>query len=390
VAFPLTVFAATRLFAGLVTSAAAVDQRAFPNPESPGVHAETPIPANPGYWAATTNWDGQWYWTIAEHGYPEELPLGAGGAVERSPWAFYPLYPMLVRLVMAITRLPFEYAAPGVSMLAGAVGVALLHTLLLRLTGTFVARATTAAVCCYASAPVLQYAYPESLALLLLVGALSALAARRWALFLALAVLLALTRPVVVALAVALVAAALLPWPGERRIPAADRRRWLLLGVAVGLTSLLWPAIAAVRTGRWDAYLVTARAWTTQNGGIVPGIGVLSERFGPITAPAFALFALAVLAMALRPGAAAWGVPLRAWAVGYPAYLVGMTVPGASHPRYWLLSLVWLWPFPDALRTDSSTLRVLRRVLLGVVVVGGLAAQVWWIRDFWIPHRFTP
>ena len=92
----------------------------------------------------------------------------------------------------------------------------------------------------------------------------------------------------------------------------------------------------------------------------------------------------------LRPGAAAWGVPLRAWAVGYPAYLVGMTVPGASHPRYWLLSLVWLWPFPDALRTDSSTLRVLRRVLLGVVVVGGLAAQVWWIRDFWIPHRFTP
>ncbi len=62
----------------------------------------------------------QWYRTIVEHGYPQHLPT-LHGVVQENSWAFYPLYPSLVRLVMW-TGLPYATAASFVSLVCGAGG----------------------------------------------------------------------------------------------------------------------------------------------------------------------------------------------------------------------------------------------------------------------------
>ena len=58
-------------------------------------------------------WDGVWYERVAREGYPVQLPVDADtGAVTYSAWAFYPLYPYLVKVVM-VTGLPFTVAGLG-------------------------------------------------------------------------------------------------------------------------------------------------------------------------------------------------------------------------------------------------------------------------------------
>ena len=81
---------------------------------------------HPSY-AQTTGlfWDAGWYHRIADEGYPGELPVDAGGYVQQSAWAFFPLYPMLVRGLMAFTTLSWEVVAPTTSLLLGAGAVIL-------------------------------------------------------------------------------------------------------------------------------------------------------------------------------------------------------------------------------------------------------------------------
>ena len=51
-------------------------------------------------------WDASWYREIAEVGYPAGLPRGYDGQVTQSAWAFFPLFPMLVRGVTELTGGP--------------------------------------------------------------------------------------------------------------------------------------------------------------------------------------------------------------------------------------------------------------------------------------------
>ena len=53
------------------------------------------------YFDMTVLWDGSWYRQAAEHGYPIPLPIDpASGHVAQNTWAFYPLFPLLSRLIM--------------------------------------------------------------------------------------------------------------------------------------------------------------------------------------------------------------------------------------------------------------------------------------------------
>ena len=163
VRIPLGIFLLTRLVDGLMIAWFAREQVASGSIR--GWFVVHPTPASPGYLTALTNFDGQWYQQIAEHGYPTVLRRWSRGA---EPWAFYPLYPSLVRGLMELTGLPFAAAATLVSMTCGAVAVCLLYRLLLRTGGRFTATATVLALCVYPAAPILQAAYTESLALLVI------------------------------------------------------------------------------------------------------------------------------------------------------------------------------------------------------------------------------
>lgn len=52
-------------------------------------------------------WDAQWYWLVAEDGYPTELPLTDAGDVAENAWAFMPV---------------FAYAAKGIGLVLGSWG----------------------------------------------------------------------------------------------------------------------------------------------------------------------------------------------------------------------------------------------------------------------------
>ena len=61
------------------------------------------------YFDMTVLWDGSWYRTIAEQGYPHQLPLDpVSGTPSQNAWAFYPLFPMLSRGLMGLTGLSFS------------------------------------------------------------------------------------------------------------------------------------------------------------------------------------------------------------------------------------------------------------------------------------------
>ena len=54
-----------------------------------------------------TQWDADWYLSIADHGYAHQL----GTAFDANNLAFFPLYPVLVKAVAALT--PGSRATPG-------------------------------------------------------------------------------------------------------------------------------------------------------------------------------------------------------------------------------------------------------------------------------------
>src|SRR5699024_3521167 len=96
--------------------------------QDPVVYDEPDVPL---YFQFATLWDGQWYERIATQGYPQELPTGADGQVRQNPWAFYPIFPMLARGVMALTGWPFSVAGTLVAVVLG-YGAAILVAGLLR------------------------------------------------------------------------------------------------------------------------------------------------------------------------------------------------------------------------------------------------------------------
>jgi hypothetical protein len=126
----------------------------------------------PPFFDVAILWDGKWYQRIALEGYPDRLPVDRLGEVEQNPWAFYPVFPMAVRLLMSVTGLTFGVAATIVATLLGYAAALVIAGLLRRLVGAAAALGAVALVGAFPASPTLQVAYTESLALLLLAGVL--------------------------------------------------------------------------------------------------------------------------------------------------------------------------------------------------------------------------
>ena len=130
----------------------------------------------------------------------------------QNPWAFYPVFPMLTRALMWLTRGDFYVVGSTVSLVVGAVAVVLMFRLVDDAVGRWSAITATVLVSSYVAAPVLQTSYTESCALLAVVLVLSALRSRRYGWTLAALVLLALTRNIVLAMAPAILAHGAVRW----------------------------------------------------------------------------------------------------------------------------------------------------------------------------------
>ncbi len=330
-------------------------------------------------------WDAQWYWFIAEHGYPSEIPVDQTGAVQQNQWAFMPVYPVLARIV-ALPLGCYPAGALLIPLVAGYLACLVLHRLLRdRLDAT----ASMWAVVLLAAGPLaamFHMGYAESLFLLWLFLALRCLQRRRFGWLYVLVPLMAYTRPGVLAFALLLGLYGIRRWVRRRDDPLAGREIFHILalgaiGVVVGFS---WPVITGVVTGDMSAYLDTELSWRRgwvgdAHGGFVPFAGFVQAAgmwFRLWGMPAVAGY----VALALCVAASAWfllrerhvrllGVEVRLWSASYLVYLLAVFFPQSSIFRL----LLPLAPLYGALAAPRSAWwRV-------AMLVAGLAGQWWWI-----------
>lgn len=383
--FPVLVYAATRAVDAVLLAVMQRSQIAL-GPENGVARVLYPTPAAPGYFVATANWDGQWYHEIADVGYPVPLPTGPDGQVLQNPWAFYPVYPMLVRAVMRVTGLDFYVAGSTLSLLVGAVAMVALFRLVDEAVGRWSAVAAVVGTSSYLAAPVLQTCYTESVALLVVVLTLMALRARRYGWVLVALVVLALTRNIVLAMAPAVLAHFAIRWLRRQADPFPGRQRGAVLALAaaaVGLT-WLWPTICGWVTGDPQGYTRTMAAWRVIASEIKlhTWIDYLWYDYG-YTGWAVAAGAVVVFAwFMLTHRTQRWGPELWGWAGAYPAYQVLVTGIGPSRIRYALLA------FPFALLVgwflNLRWWRPWRVPLLAALAVLGTVLQGWWLWNYWV------
>jgi hypothetical protein len=308
----------------------------------------------------TVLWDGSWYRFIAEHGYPHDLPVDpASGHVSQNPWAFYPLFPLLARMLMSATGLGFPVVASSLSLVCGLGAALIMGRLLAERVGDRVALATVAVWGAFPAAVSLQIAYTEAIAMLVLCGLLWALIRRKWVVTGALALVLGVTRPIAVPVAAVVAVLLLLRWrrravdpvgPGEYAAGA-----FALLASGVG--AVAWPLIAWHETGIRSAYTETMAAWRVGN--------------------VMAALATAIVVLTCGPWATRLGPELRLWCLAYPVYLAVVLDPFTSIFRYALP----LFPLVAVVLGGGWVERSVRSLWAraGVLVVIGVAGQAAWI-----------
>jgi hypothetical protein len=205
-----------------------------------------------GVWPMlATQWDAHWYLGIADHGYTHEL----GTAYDANNLAFFPLYPVLVKAVAALT--PGTRATTGlVIAVAASFGAAWgIFSVGHRLHGRRVGVLLTVLWAALPVGLVQWMGYTESLFTAFAAWALYAVLTRRWLWAASLAALAGLTRPTGVAVAAAVTVTALL----------ALRRRFSGRALAAAALApagwLAYVGWVGLRLGRWDGYFAVQRLW---------------------------------------------------------------------------------------------------------------------------------
>ncbi len=194
-----------------------------------------------GSWRAYFVWkDTVNYLQIAALGYPDRLPVRPDGLVEANNSAFFPLWPLLIHWLAALTGVTHVVAGLILTIVCGAAACLLVWLLAERLRGRATAHRTLLLWGLFPGAQVLGLMYSEMLAIALAVGCLFALLAERWLVAGLLAATATAVRPNMLALCVACAWAALLAvW---------RRRAW---------TALLAPALSPLGALAYFAWLGT-------------------------------------------------------------------------------------------------------------------------------------
>jgi hypothetical protein len=265
----------------------------------------------------------------------------------------------------------------------------LLYRMLTPSCGRFAASLSVLALCTYPAAIALQAAYAESLAMLVVLVALWCLREQKYGALLVAGLVLALTRPIVLPLALVIGVHWLARWRrrGTVPFPRGEALRLAFVAVTTAASFLLWPAVVAVVTGRGDAYFVTANAWYGEDTHGWPSWLVVLVGGGDVGLAAFIGIAVVIFGLLIaRPTTRLWGLELRTWAWAYPLYLLGSTRPTSSIFRYAMLAIVPWWPFPEVGRTVTSARE--RLGLAAMVGILGLLSQYLWVRWFFVvtPH----
>lgn len=316
--------------------------------------------ANPNYFDFLNIWDVEWFGKIYTHGYPRDLPLAENGAVVQNEWAFMPGFPTAVH-AFDFLGVEWKFIAPILATIFGACfSVVAFKVFAAKLSDHQSIWAVGLFLISPAS-PVLQTGYAESLGLLLLALVILAwISDKFWPAILAMFAL-AFTRPGLAALALAFAVVWVYRFiqarMGKRGFPVLDALKLGALSATALALNFAWPLIAAIATGRHDAYVATELAWRAgypfDGGGLAPILPWFSSAEYFIGGFAGQL----LVALALVGSVAVFFIP--------QVRVLGLEF-GAISASYFVYLLLFFFP-------QSSILRI----LMPAFVLFGALAQVW-------------
>lgn len=373
----LLIWLASRVWAWVIFSV--VDRQA---PDGPW--GASPL----GYFAFVSIWDGQWYEQVHDAGYPTQLPRSESGVVEPNAWAFYPVFPLVVRGITAVTGLPWTIAAPTLALVAGFVA----SVVVLRLFREFLPDAAAlwalAVVAFGPASPIFQTAYAESLHVAMLAGVLLLVLRGRVLWSVGLILLMCLTRPAGVPFAAALG----LTWfiRAVRSLRTTHRAggvtvrdcvrvfdAWFWLALWSCACALLWPLLAWVATGEMSAYTQTETAWRGTSLVVFEPWFLLGRTF---FGPGWGVLALlvlvggAVLIMTTRTVRQTLPGVVWMWVICYGVYLLAFLHPQSSTFR--MLIPLFVMAAPAVVMSEDRAYRI-TLVLVGAVFQIVFVGYLW-------------
>lgn len=322
--------------------------------------------ANPNYFDFLNIWDVEWFGKIYAHGYPMVLPLAENGAVVQNEWAFMPGFPTAVH-AFDFLGVEWKFIAPILATVFGACFSVVAFKVFAAKLSDHQSLWAVGLFLISPASPVLQTGYAESLGLLLLALVILAwISDKFWPAILAM-VALAFTRPGLAALALAFavvwVYRVIQARMGKRGFPLMDALRLGSLSASALVLNFAWPFIAAIVTGRPDAYVATELAWRAgypfDGGGLAPILPWFSSAEYFIGGFAGQLLVVAALvgsvAVFFIPQVRALGLEFGAISASYFVYLLLFFFPQSSILRilmptfvlFGALSQLWVrWPKP--------------------------------------------
>ena len=242
-----------------------------------------------------SSWDGIWYLRIVRDGYPRHVQAHVTYFVPDARAAFFPTYPMLVRLVDKVLPAGDTAAALATNLVLGAIAIFLLGVIARQLYGDQIAAKAMVLGAMFPGSFVLSFAYTEALLLVFAMGCLWCLMNERWVAAGLLAALGTATRPNGLALVLACAVASGLAIRHHRtwRSLAAP-----LLAPAGFVAFQLWLGHHTGEAGVW--FRVQTEAWGEGASYGLTAIRKTFEAFArPLTSPTNIITAASVMAMVL-------------------------------------------------------------------------------------------
>ena len=320
--------------------------------------------ANPGYFDFLNIWDVEWYGKIYADGYPTVLPLTENGTVQQNEWAFMPGFPTTVH-AFDFLGVEWKFIAPILATIFGACFALVAFRIFAAKLNDHQALWAVGLFLLSPASPVLQTGYAESLGLLLLALAVFAWISDRFWLAILAMFALAFTRPGLAALALAFAVVWVYRFiqarMGNRGFPIMEALRLGALSATALALNFAWPLIAALVTGRADAYVATELAWRAgypfDGGGLAPILPWFSSAeyfIGGFAGQLLVVLALVgSVAIFFIPQVRSLGLEFGAISASYFVYLLLFFFPQSSIVRilmptfvlFGALAQVWVrWP----------------------------------------------
>lgn len=317
-------------------------------------------------------WDATWFVQIAENGYEPGYTYDTAGELTGNGLAFFPLYPMLIRILAGLPGVSPADAALVISWVAAGVAAVLLSILGTRLYSRRIGYALAVLFGAQPMSVILSMGYTEALFCAFVVAALLAVHRDSWLAAGGFTALAALTRPTGVALAAALLATAYW-WLWQDPV---RRLGWRMpVGVLVGiLAAPLYPLWVGARVGDLDGWFrIQYVGWGTRwDFGATTWQFLLqvmsrSEEWVQLSTAVIVAGAAVLTLVALSERV--W-LPLSLY--GVFGFLMAVGSSGYYHSRPRMLVPVVLLLFPLAIVLGRCRTRT------GVVVLSGLTVLGCW------------